>query len=525
MTFINILGYNFGIHTKPNISSPQIDFLLLCMFYIINKGEFMKKLLKTFVIFALTLCTCFTFVGCKDKDKSKTNEDIYAICKTSVAKMENTNQYTKGFTITENGKSTNTAKINESKFITDGWTEDERANYIKKYNESIYNSTNGGKKVISYNRLTNTGYEIHFDLPDENGQEAVSQYEFFETVNSENGTNYTLYRYNVNDAGEETTVEQSKFILDAEYYRNFFEEYGYAVDDVKEFVKSKSLNELKDLLLDDIGTEVVNPKYDIKISTEEKGGQYTLNVNIVINLGSINLEGNEGEDIVFKTNLGLVFTEDTIVSISFDYSSQGVMIINQELSSESETPKYLKIPCDFEITTAKTLEFSAVYDEESQPKLTDTDKEAFREYSNFQTNVNYYINGYRVTSKMPYFKAECDDVGLDNLANAENIKWYTDKECTKEFDMATYPSYNLHLYAKDVEPAEGYAFLFIFYDEDIDKVDTDDVGSLYIVETNYGTVSGSYQCAYLNGTKLEAGQEIILDHSKINILVYIYSED
>lgn len=472
------------------------------------------------------VCTCCTFVACGNKgdDTEQNAEANYTILKTSVNNMADMAQYTEGFTMISNEKSKMEISLDESKFNPTGMTEEEKATFIEMYNTSIgsMNGTSADRYVLSYDKVNNKGYSVKQDITyGTQGEENATTSSFW--LYEDEGSDYNLYTYSY-DEGLETSYIKNKYVVDGEYYNNYLKELNEFVDDIKERISAESFEELKAELVESAQTEVGNINFDVDVKVGEKDGEYSLNICISATAQNFDMGIALVDSVEVKMEVGITYTKDYFKTAKTGFSMVGIM--TQTFAEEDGIGFVGSLTNNVVMSMEEDLNFSNSYNSKFEPQFNDTDmkKEDFVDAGQLPVHMRYFVNGYQV--KYCYYSMGDKVVApeIEGIVDAENIKWYLDPECTVEFTAETYPSYDLDLYA-NVTLAQDKVFVVSGSYDTYLEFDEEEFLSYHIVhiESKYFGVVDSelYECAYVNGTLVEAGEQITLQDGILNIVVYI----
>lgn len=484
----------------------------------------MKKLLKTFVIFALMLCTCFTFVACKNDDgkgEQKANaEEAFNVLKSSVTKLNNASQKGGSFTILKYSSYNDASKVNENKFSPVGLSEDDKKSVIEMTNKNFTDENNDNKRILSYDSQNNTAYEANYTIDDK--KEKLEEYRLWEKENESD--QYYLYDYCLDRHEGEDLKERKRFGADSEYCNNYLLDFSDFAEEMQEYADNKSLKDLQMMLIDMTEMDIEDFAKNCKsvVSVTKEGNDYVLKINITYSSDSVLIDELENLDFLMTVNTTILFNQNTFKSIESNSSIQSVVVNKITLTNEQSEEVEVEIPIDITRKYDYKQEFLDSYTSEFKPNLSQEEKAQFEDCGNVRIDICYYINGYSSSYFMTKSLGDsCDDIGIVDLENAKNVVWYTDRECTKPFTKTTYPSYDLWLYSKDVKPAEGKAFLFEEW-IDSEKEISNFVYGIRVTNINMGKVDADrFEYAILNGTRIEAGEDIVLDNSIVNKLYYV----
>ena len=281
----------------------------------------MKKLLKTFVIFALMICTCITFVACKnddDKDEQQVATEVALdVLKTSVGQMSSASQNNSSFTIIDYTTDNSTSKVNESMFSPEGWSEEYTKSVIEALNCIGTNENSKQKAILSYDSQNKTGYEVFYSTKDKT--EIVDEYRVLENE----GDKFYLYDYLLDRHENDALKEKEKFCADGEYFNNYLADLCDFVEDVQGFTDSKSLNDLQKVVLDNIDTGIENFKTNcnINMSATLIDNVYMLKIHGSYYSNSAIMDSEEYSNLSISFDVIFMFEQNNFKSIEIDRKS------------------------------------------------------------------------------------------------------------------------------------------------------------------------------------------------------------
>lgn len=525
--------------------------------------EKFKKLLKMFAICCMALVSCFSIFACGETPDDpeteqgsgsgqETPEGVAGTPVTEATAVEKFNQLksvkdsmtpNNGYTYTDEGKT----KME----VTPNWDSFERSKVTQVYGENVsladdaifntfknsidisLSSMNGdysSKEMISYNSTTKNGYHL-----DES--QGYRSYEISDIANNML-YDYSSDSYVDSDGNSHTSENKYKYRIDQNYYNQF----TYDFYDVMEY----SVGEVLKDTLDDTesylrnGFEAMGLTFgdnDLGFTFEEKNGLSTLVIYANVTDRTIAMFGESLTDADFTMSLVFKFESNMLKELStvMDLDATMSMPVGKDASNND-----VNLSIAFAMDNTKKFTFSNTYDVEHAPLYNasefegsnsiydDDSEEMVTVVENNESKVKIHIGNYTYSSSFYFKMGDTLDFGNPGfVGNGLNgITWYTDKACTQAF-TGNMPSYDINLYAKysDVlaKLDSDHVFVLKMYaDIYVEGVDYEayQESRISVVEKT-GTIDPeSYTCAYVNGTKVNAGESYTLT-SGLNKIIYV----
>lgn len=491
----------------------------------------MKKFLKMFAVFAMAICSCFSFVGCNESTpqnpeteqgtvKKQLTTQQFTALKEAVAKTTNENTYKNGYTLTSIEKGKMQFTVDEENFNPQGdaWTEEAKTEFVNEQKENftaMERENSNTKEIISFNATDKTGYKVTYSYDADNN----ATLEDFDKVVAETDGSYNLYHYYRQGASD----AKDKYTVDENYYKNYIVDY-FDEDAVfaLQLFNQEDLDSLKAVFESEFAEM---PGAQTTLTYIEENGVYTVYIDMTATI-------TEPMEVM----MGMSLTSGTVgvtMTVKFDNNGMKSILMNIAMNGDMEMPvdsnPLNTITINMNMTMDMGYEYSMSYNSEYLPAFDETIKaEDFVEKTGASIHVYYYVNGhaYDVDTSAGFGETvDLDTFEDTQVNNPTSVKWYLDPECTQEFTATTYPSHSIKLYT-NVTLAEGKAFVkrtdvsseagvaYGEYGLSIEEVD--------IASVNYGTVNADYYtCAYVNGVKVNAGEAIVLNPAIVNTIVFV----
>lgn len=529
--------------------------------------EKFKKLLKMFAICCMALVSCFSIFACGETPDDPeteqgsgqtTPEGITGTPVTETTAVDKFNQLkTARDAMTPNNGYTYTDESTSKMQVTPNWDAFERNKVAKissipysladETNFNAFKNTIGenlstmndeytSKEVTSYNSTTKNGYWL----------DESSNYSEYEISDIENNTLYYYSKW----GNDEADQHKYKYNIDQNYYNQFiFDFYDNMEYSVGEVLKD-TLEETESYLRN--GFEAMGLTFgenDLGFTFEEKDGLSTLVIYANVTDKTMNIYGESLTGADFTMSLVFKFNSTMITELSavMDLDATMSMAVAQDADGND-----VNLSVAFAMDNTEKFTFSNTYDTEHAPSYTasefkgtdggewDGDISDYVEIvANNSSDVYLHIGDYSFGYGYAFRMGEALDFsnylgyGYSNVFTGNglnDITWYTDKACTQAF-TGNMPSYDINLYAKydDVLAKLGTNYVFVcnmYTSNYVDGVDYEVYSTPRIgVTEKTGTVDAErYTCAYVNGTKVNAGDTYTLN-SGLNKIIFVYSPE
>lgn len=487
----------------------------------------MQKLKK----FISLLCVCFimatlTFtVSCKD-DKVSCDE-AFKVLKQSMLYTSNVENYEKGFTCEwlESDESVSTlieSKSDLGDTNPDGepWaSEDAKKAFLDEY-RGVYEDSKSFSSYLdkaSYDLVNEKGYLIEKEYSAE-----TFDYEVYATTLFQKESDGKYYKYDVED--------NNKYLADKDFYMIDFNDYIADELASDEYLNEcDTCNDFTDMLKQGIEEELdeFETNITVKAKAKKSKGNYVLTVNL-------NVEIILSDELKALTQIEEMETE-YIVTFTFnknyvkEMSATGKETYEQRFPiNETEDSGYVTV-----ISTANSKDvskFSNEYDATDCPALSDS-QATYR--GGMPIDIYFNVNGYYVSNAYAtvYCGEEVGNLKPTHLKSEfkDNTQWYLDEECTIPFTQTKWSSFsdNIYLYTNSESITDGYVFVGATtldessYDSAVESGSLSyDYYNYYVLKLN-GMTASNCKYAYVNGTKVESGEEIVFVDGQTNYLIYI----
>lgn len=514
--------------------------------------EKFKKLLKMFAICCMALVSCFSIFACGETpDDPETEqgggsgqeapEGVTGTPVTETIAVDKFNQLktardamtpNNGYTYTDEGTTKQEATPNWDAFernkvakmagVDASLADDTIFNAFKSGIDDGLSSMNGeysSKEITSYNSTTKNGYYL-YESPNQRSYE-ISDIE-----------NNTLYDYSKWGSDEAT---QRKYNIDQNYYNQFYFDFYDAMEYSVGEVLKDTLEETESYLRN--GFEAMGLTFvedDLGFTFEEKDGLSTLVVYANVTDKTMNLYGESLTGADFTMSLVFKFNSTMLTELSavMDLDATMAMAVGQDANGND-----VNLSIAFAMDNTQKFTFSNTYDAEHAPSYTASEfvGEDMEVVTNNDSEVYLHIGDYAFGYGKGFRMGESLDFsGYNGYSDVftgsglNDITWYTDKACTQEFTATTMPSYDINLYAKynDVLAKLDVNHAFVLKMSTSNYVDGVDYEAYMVprisITEKTGTVSAEeYTCAYVNGTKVNAGASYTLT-SGLNKIIFVY---
>ncbi len=532
----------------------------------IKKGENMKekfkKLLKMFAICCMALISCFSIFACGETPddpetpgsgtEQELPEGVTGTPVTETTAVDKFNQLkTARDAMTPNNGYTYTDEGTTKMEVTPNWDAFERNKVAKMEGEDVsladdttftafkgtidaglsrMNDDYSSKEIISYNSTTKNGYNLY---------ESSSGDKTYEISDIENNMLYDYSSNTYTDSGNNTLEYKRKYNIDQNYYNqftyDFYENMEYSVGEVLKDTLEDTESYLRN------GFESMGLTFsedDLGFTFEEENGLYTLVIYANVTDKTMNFYGESLTGADFTMSLVFKFNSTMLTELSavMNLDATMAMPVGQDANGND-----VNLSIAFDMDNTQKFTFSNTYDAEHAPTYVASEfvgdgyDDGEQVVTNNSSNVCLHIGDYEfgnVDFKMGDALNYSDPWIFSGFVTGglNGITWYTDKACTQAF-IGNMPSYDINLYAK--------------YSDALAKLDTNHVFVLEMYTSNYvssvdyeaysepridvtektGTVNAEYYtCAYVNGTKVEAGQSYTLN-TGLNKIIFVYNPE
>lgn len=447
-----------------------------------------------------------------------------------------TDESTSKMQVTPNWDAFERNKVTKMEGVDASLADDTNFNAFKNTIDESLSSMNdeySSKEITSYNSTTKNGYSLYESTYNKN----------YEISDIENNMLYDYSSYSYTDSGgnPQTQENKNKYNIDQNYYNqfifDFYDNMEYSVGEVLKDTLEGTESYLRN------GFEAMGLTFgedDLGFTFEEKDGLYTLVIYANVTDKTINLYGESLTDADFTMSLVFKFNSTMLTELSavMDLDATMAMPVGKDASDND-----VNLSIAFAVDSTQKFTFSTTYDAERAPSYTASEfkgtgsewrgNELVTVVQNNQSNVHLHFGDYDFNESPSFYMG--DSVSIDDISGfveggLNDITWYTDKACTQAF-TGNMPSYDINLYAK--------------YDDVLAKLDTNHVFVLNMYISNYvegvdyeayyepyigitektGTVNAErYTCAYVNGTKVNAGSTYTLTNG-LNKIIFVYSPE